>query len=95
MSVSISEALRRRRLLLYTVCELQEILKTSKDRVLDMIARGDIVATNIGKPGGKRPTWRITEQSLADYLARYSTQPEPAKARRTSKYVPQVYTNVK
>lgn len=77
---------------LYTVRELREVLKTSKDRILEMIASGQIVASNIGTPGGKRPTWRISQSSLDNYLAATSTNPAATRTRRKAKYVPQVLT---
>lgn len=50
-------------------------LMTSRDRVIDMIARGELIAADIGRPGNKRPTWRITRDALDAYLASRRTHP--------------------
>lgn len=53
----------------YTVAQVAEGLQTTEEKVLDLIHRGALIASNIGK-GDRRPRWRIPESEYARYLLR-------------------------
>jgi hypothetical protein len=65
-----------------TVQQAADFLAVSEIVMLDMIARGIIPASNIGR-GSQRPRWRILASCLGMYLVS-TRQPaiEPAKPKR-------------
>jgi hypothetical protein len=65
-----------------TVQQSADFLGVSEIVMLDMIARGIIPASNIGR-GTQRPRWRVLASSLGMYLVS-TRQPaiEPAKPKR-------------
>ncbi len=94
MSTTPSQSSAESRARHYTVADLCAEFGTSKVRVLAWIAAGELAAINIGSPGCKRPTWRITQDALDAFIAARSTQPPaPKPARRQRKYVPQILTD--
>lgn len=50
-------------------------LDSDRRVVYALIASGDLEAVNIGRPGARRPTWRIPEASLLALLQRRKFQP--------------------
>jgi excisionase family DNA binding protein len=66
----------------FTPRQLAELLQTSADRVVDMIHAGAIVAVNIGAPGCRRATWRISDEAIEQFLAARSLRPVAAKQPR-------------
>ena len=77
----------------YTLADIAELLGTSVDRVGDMVRCGDLAAVDIGSVGARRRTWRVSAESLAQFLARRATQSPPPKQRRRrrSGYCPLYY----
>ena len=56
------------------------------DVVLAWIAAGELIATNVARPGSQRPRCRITEEAIEDFERRRSSRPQqkpkPAARRR-------------
>lgn len=83
----------------FTPRALAKQLGTSPDRVVDLIHSGELLAIDIRGPGSRRATWRISRESIDDFVRRRaSKQPEteqparPNKSRKSAaKYVPTYY----
>lgn len=78
---------------LLTTREAARIVKTSPDRIVDLIHAGELAAKNIGRAGARRATWRIDPAELSRWLESRTTQPaaKPERRRRSQpakKYVP-------
>jgi len=70
-----------------TVADIIARLGLSKpDSILRAIAAGELKACNVGA-GKLRPTWRISEQALQEWLDRRSATPMPKAERRTRKQI--------
>ena len=74
-----------------TVAQCADYMQTTEETVLQMIHRGEIVASNINtKPNAQRPRWRILESDFASYLMRTRFQSpvlaavKPRRAKQTS-----------
>lgn len=66
----------------WTVAQLAEHWQCDQRVILSDIRTGRLPAFSIGRPGAKRPTWRITAESVAAYEA---GTPAPAKQQRRRK----------
>jgi excisionase family DNA binding protein len=53
--------------------EVARLLVTSRDRVTDLIAAGELPAIDIRSAGARRATWRIDVAMLNAFLARRSS----------------------
>lgn len=65
---------------LLTPSEVAEYLQVSPEQVRTLIRKGQIAATNVGA-GLKRPLYRVSQQSLDDFLDR-KWRPGSAMAKR-------------
>ena len=64
----------------HDVCERTGV---GEHTVLGWIKRGELRAINVGRrPGGKRPTWRITTEALAEFERLRTATPPLPRARR-------------
>jgi hypothetical protein len=71
-----------------TIQQAAAFLATTELVVLDLVKRGTIQASNIGR-GKQRPRWRILASDLGKYLlATRRPVIEPAKPRRAVKRSP-------
>jgi hypothetical protein len=67
----------------YDTGEVAAILHVSQDHVGDLIRSKALRAINVALPGAKRPTYRVTEEQLQQFVAaRTPTQPTPTRRRR-------------
>jgi hypothetical protein len=68
------------------------------DKVLDWIAKGELVAINVStNPNGKRPRWRVTQEELERFEQSRATKPpapKPPKRRRRSPAVKDYFATV-
>jgi hypothetical protein len=78
---------------LYTFREVAATLRTSVDRVGDLVRVGELLGTDISSPDTKRACWRVSEEALAAFLAARTRRPEPKAERRRRKrgYTPVYY----
>jgi hypothetical protein len=66
----------------YAPGQIASMLGTRVHTVLAHIHAGTLVAVNVGLPGARRPTWRITSDSLDDFIVARSNRPTPKATRR-------------
>jgi hypothetical protein len=68
----------------YTVAAVAEALGCRVPHVLALIRAGQLIASDISRPGSRRPLWRIADEGLAGFLARrqHEAAPRPATRRR-------------
>lgn len=57
--------------MIYTVPEAAKLLHVSKDKLRAWIVAGRLQAANVNERG-KRPSYRISDMQLADFLAKCS-----------------------
>lgn len=57
----------------------------SPEKVLAWIASGELAAVDLASPGSTRSRWKISEEALAEFLARRAAKPEAKPKRRTKK----------
>lgn len=76
-----------------TVAEVAARRRVNRKRVLEWIAAGDLEAVDVTGTGGKRATWRISEDALAAFDEKRRYRPAPpartkwSRPRRTSRVV--------
>ena len=67
----------------YTVQQIAKRLGISKlDVIYQLIRKGELKAVNVGVESITRPTWRISQEALDDFLAARQSRP-PIKATRS------------
>ena len=60
----------------FTAKEVAEMLKISAGTVGSLISSGELVAMNCSRsPSSQRPRFRVTEQALAEFLAKRAVVP--------------------
>ncbi len=65
------------------VPELAARLQVSQDKILGLIAAGQLQAIDVRSPGSSRPRWRIAPDALRQFeLARSATAPPAPTPRR-------------
>lgn len=67
----------------YTPGSLSERWVSTADHVLALIHAGELDAYSISPPGSKRPRYRISPESVAEYERLHSNRPQPAAATAT------------
>ena len=72
---------------LYTVDEVAEILRIHKETARQMVVRGEIQGTPMGR-GAKRRKWLVTEESLSAFV-RQRTEAATPKGKRKQPQTPQ------
>ena len=78
----------------HTVPALAEALGCDQQKIIEWIARGELVAINIASnPRGARPRWRVAHSELERFLAARQSQPPapPAKRKRTNPAIIEYY----
>ena len=66
-----------------TVPQLAESLGCDQQKIIEWIARGELIAVNIASnPRGARPRWRILPSEWERFLAARQSQPPAPPARR-------------
>lgn len=71
----------------FTVAEVRDQLRLSKpDGILAAIHRGELKAVNVSG-GPSRPTWRISQSALSEWLASRTVRPSAATVRRRARRV--------
>lgn len=69
-----------------TTAEVAQQLAVDPGKVLDWIHSGQLVAVNVATNTGGRPRWRVSQESLAEFLARRKSQlPPSTRSRRKPK----------
>ena len=71
-----------------TTREVRSRIRASEATVLALINSGAIRASNISRPGSRRPTWRIEEAAVDDFLRARGTSATPRRDRRREKLTP-------
>jgi excisionase family DNA binding protein len=68
----------------YSVRQICERFNVTQQTVLRWIQDGQLAALNVARRlGGKRPTWRVSEQAIEAFEAlRTATPPPPRSTRR-------------
>jgi excisionase family DNA binding protein len=68
----------------HTVQQAAELLAVSVDHVGVLIRSGELPASDISRPGSRRPLWRIADEDLAAFLARrrHLAAPKPVRRRK-------------
>jgi excisionase family DNA binding protein len=69
----------------YSVKQIRERLKVSDPTVLAWIASGELVAINVSRKRGRKPRWRITEESLQAFELLRASAPQPPRTKRRSR----------
>jgi excisionase family DNA binding protein len=69
---------------LFTVAEVAKRLSVQDDVILGHIRSGRLAAVNVGL-GSRRPRWRISTESLEQFLALRTSVGQPEKPRRRRK----------
>ncbi len=62
--------------------ELARMLGIAPDKVLSWIRAGELRAVDLSENRGKRPRWRISRESLDEFLKRRAATPPPKPRRR-------------
>ena len=65
-----------------TTRQVADELGTSIDRIVDLIHAGQLIAIDISTRTGGKPRWRISRQTLDQFIARRSSKPLPKLMRR-------------
>jgi excisionase family DNA binding protein len=65
-----------------TVPEVARYLRMSRDRVRDLIRRGELRAIDTAPTRCGRPRWIITPEALAEWERRRTAGPQPKPVRR-------------
>lgn len=63
-----------------TSSELAKILRVSRDKVMGWIRRGQLTAINVSE--GARPRYRVSRESLEEFLKVREVQPPPSRTKR-------------
>jgi len=71
----------------HTTAQIAAHLQCRTEHVIALIRDGALRATSISRPGGGRPTWRITQEALEEFLA--GGKSPPAKPTRRQRQQPQ------
>jgi excisionase family DNA binding protein len=66
----------------YTVKEVAELLKCSRDLVDNLIESNRLEAFDMSDPKGKRRSYRVSESALARYIATPTVKQEKANANK-------------
>jgi hypothetical protein len=73
----------------YTIRDICNRFNVNEHTVTAWIRRGELIAVNVGTaPGLKKPRYRITEASLANFELLRSTSPPPLTPKRRRKRDP-------
>ena len=65
----------------YTPNQLAKVLRVGPNRIRGWIHRGELAASNVSD-GEKRPRWRISQESLDDFLEGRTPSFKPKPRRR-------------
>ena len=57
-----------------TTAEVAELLGIARDKIIDWIAIGDLIAVNVALRAGGQPRWRIRRADLDAFLASRETE---------------------
>ena len=69
-----------------TTSQVAQQLGVDQGKVLDWIHSGQLVAVNVATNSGGRPRWRVSQESLAEFLTRRKSQTPPStRPRRKTK----------
>lgn len=69
-----------------TTSQVAQQLGVDQGKVLDWIHSGQLVAINVATNSGGRPRWRVSQESLAEFLTRRKSQAPPGtRPRRKTK----------
>lgn len=66
----------------YTPPEIAKLLRVSPDTVRGWIRSGELKASDLSATRGGRPSFRINEDSVRQFLALRSVSPPPKPTRR-------------
>lgn len=62
--------------------EVGRRFRVKASKVIGWIRRGELAAIDLAEPGSKRPRYRISEASIAEFERRRSAAPLPRPIRR-------------
>ena len=69
----------------FSAPEVSELLKVDRNKIIQLIAIGELRAVDVSLHRSQRPRWRISRKDLEAFLSRRSSTPEPEMKRRHRK----------